>query len=100
MLYSLEEAADRLDPTDAVRQESQSWSVECSTVVFSLLSAFGQRICSVASEGHCISCGKPFLADILGSGFTRLRQNLSFVIRPLKMNSIGVGMSRLGRMAV
>lgn len=80
----LGEVVDMPDPTDAARQESQSWSVECSTVVFSLLSAFGQYICSVVSEGHCISCGKSLLADILGRGFTRLRQNLSFVIVPLK----------------
>ena len=89
MVCSLEAAADRLDPTDAARQEPQSWSVECSTVVFSLLSAFGQHICSVASEGHCISCGKPLLADILGRCFIRLRQNLSFVMIPLKTVCIG-----------
>jgi hypothetical protein len=40
MVYSLGEAVDTLDPTDVVRLESQSWSVECSTVVFSLVSAF------------------------------------------------------------
>jgi hypothetical protein len=51
IVRSLEAAAYRLEPTDAARQEPQSESVEYSIVVFSLISAFGQHICSVASEG-------------------------------------------------
>jgi hypothetical protein len=78
---------DKLDPIDAVRQESLWWSVECSTVVFSWIPTFGQRISSVASEGYCISCGKPFRADILGRCLIWLRQNLSFVIIPLNLPS-------------
>jgi len=64
---SIEEVVDTLDPTDVVRREPALWSVECSTVVFSLFSTFGQPMYLVASEGYCISCGKPFRADFLGS---------------------------------
>ena len=100
MVYSLEEAADRLDPTDAARREPQSWSVECSTVVCSLFSTFGQHLYLVASEGYCISCGKPFRADFLGRCLIWLRQNLSFVIIPLRIVYIGDAMSRLEKMPV
>jgi hypothetical protein len=47
----------------------------------------------VASEGYCISCGKPFRADFLGSCLIWLRQNLSFVIIPLKIACITSKMS-------
>ena len=76
---------DKLDPTGAEHQLSQCWSVECSTAVFSFVSTFGQHFCSVASEGYCISCVKPFRADAFGRCFIRLMQNLSFVIIPLKI---------------
>jgi hypothetical protein len=100
MIRAIGEAVDRLDPIDAAHQEPLSWSVECSTVVFSLLSAFGQHICSVASEGHCISCGKPLRADILGTCFIRLRQNLSFVIIPLRMACIIAAIAACARMSL
>ena len=95
----LGEAVDRLDPIGAGHQEPPSWSVECTTVVFSWISAFWQHLSSVASEGYCISCGKPLRADTLGRCLFWLKQNLSFVIIPLKMNYIGVVMSRWARMA-
>jgi hypothetical protein len=81
---SIGEAVGRLDPIASAHQKPQSWNVECSTAVFSLFSTFGQPICSVASEGYSISWGKPLRADIFGKCFIRLRQNLSFVIIPLK----------------
>jgi hypothetical protein len=93
----LGEAVDRLDPIGAARQESLCWSVECSTVVFSWISAFGQHIYSVASEGYCISGGKPFRADILDRCLIRLKQNLSFVIIPLKMGCISAAIGPFGR---
>ena len=90
-MRSIGAVVDRLDPSDAVRREPEWWSVACSTVVSSSISTFGQHTCSVASEGYCISCGKPFRADILGRCRILLRQNLSFVIIPLKIgSSIGV----------
>ncbi len=52
-----------------------------------------KHTCSVASEGYCISCGKPFRADILGRCLIRLRQNLSFVIIPLTSASIAASMT-------
>jgi len=89
----LGEAVDRLDPIGAGHQEPSSWSVECSTVVFSWISAFGQSISSIASEGYCLSCGKPpFADDNFGNCFIRLRQNLSFVIIPLRIVCIGDAM--------
>jgi len=97
---SIGEAVDRLDPTDVASQEPELWSVECSTVVFSSISAFGQQSCSVASEGYCISCVNPLRADLLGRCLFWLRQNLSFVIIPLKIASIGDAMSPLGKMPV
>jgi hypothetical protein len=92
------EAADRLDPTDARRQEPQWWSVESSTVVCSWLSTFGQLRTEVASEGEYLSCGKPLRADIWGRYLIRLMQNLSFVIVPLKIDFIGAEMSPWERM--
>jgi hypothetical protein len=89
IVHFLGEAVDRLDPIGAGHQEPPLWSVECSTVVFSWISAFGQHLYSVASEGYCISCGKPLRADILGRCLIRLKQNLSFVIIPLKIGSTG-----------
>ena len=89
MVRSIEALVDRLDLSDAGRQEPELKSVECSTVVFSLISAFGQPTV-VVSEGHCISCGKTFRADIFERCFIRLKQNLSFVIIPLKTDCIGV----------
>lgn len=94
MGHSIAEVVDRLDPIDVGRQEPELRSVECSTVVFSWISAFGQSLCSVASEGHCISCGKTFRADTLDRCFIRLKQNLSFVIIPLKTDSTEGEMSR------
>jgi len=89
---SIEEVVDTLDPTDVVRREPALWSVESSTVGFSLFSTFGQHRYWVASEGYCISCGKPFRADFLGRCLIRLRQNLSFVIIPLKIGCITAAM--------
>jgi len=100
LVRSIQAGVDRLDPTDAEHQESKLWSVEGSTVVFSLISAFWQSLCSIASGKHCISCGKTLRADTLGKCFIRLRQNLSFVIRPLKIASITVAMSPWMRMHV
>src|SRR5258706_3641973 len=87
-VHCIEEAVGRLDPIGAGHQKPPSWNVECSTVVFSLISAFGQYLSSVASEGYCISCGKPLRADLFGRWLIRLRQNLSFVIIPLKIATI------------
>ena len=92
MVCFLGEAVDRLDPIGTGHQELLSWCVEHTTVVFSWISAFGQPFSSVASEGYCISCEKPFRADILDSCFIRLQQNLSFVIIPLRIVSITAGM--------
>ena len=91
MVRSIEASVDRLGPNDAGRQEPELKSGECSIVVFSWISAFEQPT-MVVSEGHCISCRKTFRADIFGRGFIRLRQNLSFVIIPLKIGCIGVEM--------
>ncbi len=91
-LHSIEAVVGRLDPIASGHQVSQWWSVEGSTVVFSWMSTFGQHISSVASEGYCISGGKPFRADILGRCLIWLRQNLSFVIIPLRIACIGDGM--------
>jgi hypothetical protein len=84
---------DKPGPTDARRKASQSWSGECSTVASSWNSLFGQPVSLIASEGYCTPCGKTFLAEILSNCFVRLRQNLSFVIIPLKIASIIVVMS-------
>jgi len=96
----LGEAVDRLDPIGVGHQEPLSWSAECSTVVFSWISAFWQHLSSVASEGYCISCGKPLRADTLGRCLFWLKQNLSFVIIPLRIACIGDAMRRLGKTAV
>src|SRR5579883_547961 len=59
-----------------------------------------QSVSSIASEEDCTSFGKSFLADIFGNCFIRLRQNLSFVIIPLKIASITVVMGLLPKMPV
>lgn len=97
LVRSIGAGVDRLDPSDVVPREPELWCVEYSTVVFSSISAFGQHTCSVASEGYCISRGKPFRADIVDKCLIRLRQNLSFVIIPLKIGSTGAVMRRMAR---
>jgi hypothetical protein len=82
---SIAAAVDTLDPTEVVRLESESESVECSTVAFSLFSTFEQPLSLVASKGYCLSCGKPPFADALAKCLVRIKQNLSFVIIPLKI---------------
>ena len=92
MVCSIAEAVDRLDPIDVERLEPQSWNDECSIVVFSWTSTFGQSVSSVISEEYCLSRGKSLRADFLGRYLIRLKQNLSFVIIPLKIACIIVEM--------
>ena len=89
MVCPIAEAVDRLDPIDVERLELQSWNGECSIVVFSWTSTFGQSVTLVTSEGYCLSRGKPLRADFLGRYLIRLKQNLSFVIIPLKIAFTG-----------
>jgi hypothetical protein len=58
-----------------------------------------EQACSPASRGYYIACVNPFRADLLGKCLFWLRQNLSFVIIPLKIACIGSSMSRFAKMS-
>lgn len=68
-------SADKLDPIDAEYQELQSWSGECSTVVFSSISLVRQPVSSIAPEGYCGSWPLRGLSPRLPCIHNRLTDN-------------------------